>query len=76
MREWWSRLRTRGIIPSAPSVLFTALLLAMMGASVLAGRQLARSRENHRRATDETLKEYAAFAARLFGERVFGASNS
>lgn len=76
LRDWWSRLRTRGIIPSAPSVLFTALLLAMMGASVLAGRQLTRSRESHMRATDEALNEYATFAARLFGERVFATSNS
>ena len=76
VREWWERLRTRGIVPSLPSVLFTALLLAMMGASILAGRQLTRSRESHKRATDEALKEYATFAARLFGERVFAASNS
>ncbi len=76
MREWWERLRTRGIIPSVPSVLFTALLLAMMAASILAGRQLTRSRESHRRAANEALKEYATFAARLFGERVFAASSS
>ena len=76
VREWWERLRTRGIIPSVPSVLFTALLLAMMGASILAGRQLTRSRESHRRAANEALKEYATFAARLFGERVFAASSS
>ncbi len=75
-REWWARLRTRGIFPRVPSVLFTALLLAMMGASILAGRQLTRSRENHKQATDEALVEYATFAARLFGERVFASSNS
>ncbi len=75
-REWLARARTRGSFPSVPSVLFTSLLLAMMGASILAGRQLTRSRESHRAATDEALVEYATFAARLFGERVFAASNS
>lgn len=72
VQRWW----TRAIIPSVPSLLFTVLLFAMMGASLLAGRQLTRSRESHRRATDEALTEYATFAARLFGERVFAASSS
>lgn len=72
VQRWW----TRAIIPSVPSLLFTILLVAMMGASILAGRQLARSQESHRRATDEALSEYATFAARLFGERVFAASSS
>ncbi|ODT03312.1 MAG: hypothetical protein ABS52_09915 [Gemmatimonadetes bacterium SCN 70-22] len=72
VQRWW----TRAIIPSVPSLLFTVLLVAMMGASLLAGRQMARSRESHRRATDEALTEYATFAARLFGERVFAASSS
>lgn len=76
VREWLARVRTGGIFPSVPSVLFTVLLLAMMGASIVAGRQLTRSRESHRRATDEALVEYATFAARLFGERVFASSNS
>ncbi|MFP5354965.1 MAG: hypothetical protein ACLGIK_07375, partial [Gemmatimonadota bacterium] len=65
VQRWW----TRAIIPSVPSLLFTVLLFAMMGASLLAGRQLTRSRESHRRATDEALTEYATFAARLFGDR-------
>lgn len=75
-RERWERAWTQGIIPSVPSLLFTVVLLAMMGASVLAARQLARGREAHRKATDEALVEYATFAARLFGERVFASSNS
>lgn len=70
------RAWTRAIIPSVPSLLFTFLLLAMMGASIVAGRQLTRSRESHMKATDEALTEYATFAARLFGERTFAASNS
>lgn len=67
---------TRAIIPSAPTALFSFLLLAMMGVSLVAGRQLRRSRESHVTATDEALTEYAIFAARLFGERVFSMSNS
>lgn len=77
--RWRERVRpswTRAIIPSAPTALFALLLLAMMGVSLVAGRQLRRSRESHVTATDEALTEYAIFAARLFGERVFSMSNS
>ncbi len=75
-REAVARLRVRVGVPSLPSVLFTVLLLAMLGASIVAGRQLTRSRDSHQRATDEALVEYATFAARLFGERTFATSNS
>ena len=76
LRERLHRAWTRAIVPSVPTVLFSLLLLAMMAVSVIAAGQLRRSRESHARATDEALKEYALFAARLFGERVFAVSMS
>ncbi|MCC6931196.1 MAG: HAMP domain-containing histidine kinase [Gemmatimonadaceae bacterium] len=71
-----SRAWARAIVPRVPTVLFSLLLLAMMAVSIIAGRQLRRSRESHARATDEALTEYALFAARLFGERAFAVSVS
>jgi signal transduction histidine kinase len=74
--KWRDHRWTQAIIPSVPSLLFTLLLLAMMAASVVAARQLARGHESQRKAADVALVEYATFAARLFGERVFASGNS
>ncbi|HEX4934138.1 MAG TPA: hypothetical protein VFV33_13205, partial [Gemmatimonadaceae bacterium] len=58
LRERLHRAWTHAIVPGAPTVVFSLLLLAMMAVSLVAGRQLRRSRESHAKATDEALQEY------------------
>ncbi|MCU0633804.1 MAG: HAMP domain-containing histidine kinase [Gemmatimonadaceae bacterium] len=62
----------RGGRPSLGTILFSVLLLSMIGLSIVSALAIRELNRQRTRTADDAIREYASLGARIFGDRAFG----